>query len=1270
VSSAVDIIAKLRLNAENFSSGVSRVLGDAERRFGSSGSVIGRNISQGIGDGLQSAAARVPVLGGALAGLSGPALIAAGGVGLITAGLAHGVREAEELAKAVRRIDATLAGGNKTGLSRNELIAFSEEIESSFAIAQEEVLGAMATLGTFDGVSEQVFTRAIKLAGGLAATEGDLASNTQKLGIVLQNLATGEVEGLSKGFKRLGTDTLDAIAKLAEVGKTAEAQELLLRSLEKQIGGHGEANAKGITGAIFRLKDEASDLFRTFAERSGLYDQVATGFDSIAESAKRVADEMKEMNRIEATGSFIKWVLTKTGASPAGYVVDRIVDVFSGDAPGPRVPTGRSPAPSRIALPEGWSPNERPPWERRGAFVPPGWTPDARPRWERKGQLVPATPAPSSKTVSDEEQRAQRQADLEAQQAAAALRKATADKKAAEAAKEKRTPKQVYDAFMRELKREGLQPTSGYRTFEEQASLYRRLGRGNAAPPGTSDHEFYGAFDFDHRVDRERLARAARRAEVRLKPELVHGKKRHLHQGFEEARGSAGGGGGEAEMARLEDQRRASAKLLADERERALKAIRDGSDAAAEALHFDLMRLRGLESQADAEEEIARLRRQYADDLAKLPEAERKVTDGLEDQLARYRAQADIMASLMLAHGERRTLTEAEKAAEQEVQRLMEGELARAQALAKTAEDRVRIERDLVRVRHQLNGAADEGADRDRDQQRIDAERRRDREKQQKAWRDFIEEEQQAQREAYRELADFWEDAFRSGGDSVWDSFKDTGYRVLGELAARWTLVILGGQKTGMPGPLAQIGAFAGRGGAAGGLLDFLLGGRGGGLGGGLPGFGGGVFYPGRLATVPEPLRREAVHEGFHAAANKGPGGLAGSVQSAMPYLAAATAVLGIVGLDPIGSIKKALTGAKRGSATLGFDAYGELGVGSTRGNSRSRIDSAKAGVGSVAEALRNIAEQLGGDVSGTPSVSYGIRNKSIRVDTTGKGRTKKGAGVLDFGQDEEAAARAMVSDALKDGLISGIDDVQKKILASGQSLEKALEKALLVGDIDKRMKAMLDPVGAEIDDFNRQWEKTVAALREGGASSERMAEAQKLYKMELEQVKTRTREAAADLKDFLKDLSFGASSPYSLRDQGAMAKAALQPFLDKIELGERIDQGKFIEAARGLLDIERDLYGSTGRYFETLAGIQAATNRAIGDIDRAMPARAPSDPFAEKTASNTLSIAHSNDQINQRLSDHGRILEALLRAIEGKGGGGFIGGASGFVGAGKIEVL
>lgn len=125
-----------------------------------------------------------------------------------------------------------------------------------------------------------------------------------------------------------------------------------------------------------------------------------------------------------------------------------------------------------------------------------------------------------------------------------------------------RTDKQVYQDFVRELEKLGVRITDGFRTTAQQAALYNRLPRGQAARPGTSDHEFYRGVDLPAGVSQDVLERAARAAGVTLDKPLFHqGTGYHRHQGFQKGRGT---GGGEADLAAEAE----AAKRFREEEER------------------------------------------------------------------------------------------------------------------------------------------------------------------------------------------------------------------------------------------------------------------------------------------------------------------------------------------------------------------------------------------------------------------------------------------------------------------------------------------------------------------------------------------------------------------------------------------------------------------------------------------------------------------------------------------------------------------------------
>jgi len=386
---------------------------------------------------------------------------------------------------------------------------------------------------------------------------------------------------------------------------------------------------------------------------------------------------------------------------------------------------------------------------------------------------------------------------------------------------------------------------------------------------------------------------------------------------------------------------------------------------------------------------------------------------------------------------------------------------------------------------------------------------------------------------------------------------------------------------------------------------------------------------------------------------------IGGAIGSAIP----------IPGGEIIGSVLGGLVGNMFKKAKFGTSVIGMSGgaLGSTTDANSSKYNAAASGAaGSVISGLQQIAEALGGDLTGAPSVSIGQYKDKWRVSTTGyagkldyKGASSQG--LYNFDGDQAAAIAFAIGDALQDGVITGISAASKKILAAGGDLEKAIDKAVMIESIPKLLRQRLDPLGFAIDAVNDKYAEIVAALNEGGASAEQMAQAQQLYNLELADAKANTAAASQTLKNFLDDLKLGSDSPFSLRDQESAAREALAPYLDKIARGEAIDQGGYTEAAQRYLEVERQLYGSTESYFKEFERIQAATAKAIEKIDNAKPISTPTqDPFTQATAKNTEAAADIAAEGNQLMSEAVALLQKIA-STSNTGGAPFLGGPRSF---------
>lgn len=713
--------------------------------------------------------------------------------------------------------------------------------------------------------------------------------------------------------------------------------------------------------------------------------------------------------------------------------------------------------------------------------------------------------------------------------------------------------------------------------------------------------------------------------------------------------GHGGSGGDSAAAANAAAQ---AAEQEAQSRERILQGMRAATDQAVQQARLGDMRAAGLDREASLEEDLNRKRAEAAQRIQQLqvgveqmrrggnasPEdirraeaavaAQQNVTDGLEEQLRLYGEQSAAYARMLVQHREDGKLTKDEIAAERQAAEEKQQTLDRAAQLIHTSADQLKFAEATTRAEHATNDAIDDGNQkRERTQQlaqQLEAE-------QQRILDDMKQQMMQRQEDQFRQLADLYRDLFDGRTGDIVDRFKHGMLDAIAEIAAAWTLSQISGQQFNLGGTLQ---------GMQGNPIASLLGGLfGGGKGGALSG---------DAATM-------AWANPFGGGSAAGAGGLMSGIGSAVPYVAAAAAAFSL--LNSLG----VFSSTKRGSSTLGFDG-GELGAGATRGNSRDYIAASSSAMDSVGGSLERIAEMLGGTVTGAGSVSLGQRDGNWRGDPTGRGITKTKKGAIDFGDDQEAAIRWAIGEALRDGVIGGISDAAKAILQKGKDLDKAIEKAVMIESIPKLLKGRLDPVGAALDELDDKWKKMVAALKEGGATAEQFADAQKLYQLELQETIDKTASASSTLKEFLQGLQVGPNSPYSLRDQETQARAAMQPFLDRIAAGESIDQDKYQAAAQAFLDIERQLYGSTGQFFEAMDTVMAATSKAIDRIDSAVPIRTAVDPFVEATANNTGTMTEQLEGLQALPGQNNQIIE-LLGTIVGalQNGDGFVGRGTGF---------
>ena len=280
-------------------------------------------------------------------------------------------------------------------------------------------------------------------------------------------------------------------------------------------------------------------------------------------------------------------------------------------------------------------------------------------------------------------------------------------------------------------------------------------------------------------------------------------------------------------------------------------------------------------------------------------------------------------------------------------------------------------------------------------------------------------------------------------------------------------------------GNLAKTLAYASIGGAAGG-------GVGGALGGVAGGFLGEKLLGGTMSSLGTSLGKKIAGEGASKLLGEAFKGLAG------PLGALAGGLLGSV----IGGL---FTKTKQASATLA-NIGGQAAISTIKGNDAKFREIANSMATGLLKGIANIAEQLGGQLGGAVSLSIGQRKKDFVVDPTGQGRTK-GAGVINFGEDQAAAIAYATQLAIQQGIITGLSAGANTLIKAGGDLQAQLEKALKFDQVFKDLREQTDPLGYALDNLSKEMEKLKAVFAEAGATAADYAALEELYSIKRQRV-------------------------------------------------------------------------------------------------------------------------------------------------------------------------
>ena len=203
--------------------------------------------------------------------------LAAAGLGAVALNFVKGAEFAKQADDRLAAVNKTMGlFGAQTDAVTKRLIEIGDKGEYKFGILAESIKDVQSKLLTFKEIAQEanvtggLFDRATQAALDLqAAGFGEATQNAVQLGKALNDPVKG-ITALARSGVTFTEQEKAKIKTLVESGKMYEAQELLLKAIETQVGGTAEATTTAtfkISSAFGHVRDELGTLLLPLFEK-------------------------------------------------------------------------------------------------------------------------------------------------------------------------------------------------------------------------------------------------------------------------------------------------------------------------------------------------------------------------------------------------------------------------------------------------------------------------------------------------------------------------------------------------------------------------------------------------------------------------------------------------------------------------------------------------------------------------------------------------------------------------------------------------------------------------------------------------------------------------------------------------------------------------------------------------------------------------------------------------------------------------------------------
>jgi|GEM_PF-4144409 len=328
-----ELVTKMTVESSQFKKELERTtaktvkFGKEQKKAANDATFSSAKMSKAFKQAANSASTLQGPMGGIAARIStlssgfGAVGVAATAAGIAISGAAAmtglAVMQFAEMEKRLFRTEALFNSTNgAAGLTTSELAGLANEVAENTLASVVGVTSAINVLQTFKSISGDTFIRTVELSQDLAAVMGtDVKNASLQLGKALEDPILG-LNSLRRSGVSFSDSQKELIRTLVETGDVAQAQEMILNSLESQVGGAGSAEGMGLAGATDLLGQRWDELLESFALTTGVGTGATNALNSISGALAGITGMLAStdgMTNLANELAYVNGMLSKPG---------------------------------------------------------------------------------------------------------------------------------------------------------------------------------------------------------------------------------------------------------------------------------------------------------------------------------------------------------------------------------------------------------------------------------------------------------------------------------------------------------------------------------------------------------------------------------------------------------------------------------------------------------------------------------------------------------------------------------------------------------------------------------------------------------------------------------------------------------------------------------------------------------------------------------------------------------------------------------------------